>query len=219
MGYSQHLFCWCLGHSSCWIFWMSALVLVSHIYESTWPNTSRWAKGPGLWKCMENLELSMPMTLEHVFVRVIKPLVDTGGSNKMCDSENSTLNYWKKYSFLGLGQKENCRVGRLAKSPIHCRNPFHDMCVNPVSLCSNISLDRKLVLFFLEHLIPILLFNTGRVLLIDFWILLLQFPKKIIFKKQLSTFLNTFSFIEVFFTLKIQGLRHGWFGHDHSSSL
>lgn len=106
MDYSQHLFCWCLGHSSCWIFCMSHLVLVSNIYESTWPNTSRWAKGPCLWKCMENLELSMPMTLEHVLVRVIKPLGDTGGCNQMCDSENSTFNYWRKYSFLGWSQKK-----------------------------------------------------------------------------------------------------------------
>lgn len=81
--YILHLF-WLLVSMSfqLWKILNTVPDLVSHIHEPT--DQYFWVgHGPKLWKWMVNLEVSMPMTLEHAHDGVIKPLVDFGTSNQM----------------------------------------------------------------------------------------------------------------------------------------
>ena len=102
---------------------------------------------------MENLDLSMPTTPEHVLVRVIKPLVDNGGSNQKCDSEKiliSTEGSPLSYVQVRKRELQSWEINSQIPHPLQKSLPQY---VNPVSLCLNISTDRKFVLFFLEHLL------------------------------------------------------------------
>lgn len=139
---------------------MSSLVLVSHIYESMWPNTSGWAKGPSLWKCREprtkhacdtwtclcQESSSHWLILVARIKRVILKTV-------LLITEGSTLSYiWVKKREL-----QSWEISQISH-PLQKSLPWY---VNLVSLCLNISTGRKLVLFFLKHCIPIILNTVG----------------------------------------------------------
>lgn len=87
---------------------------------------------------MVNLELSMPVTLEHVHDRVIKLLVDPGNSNQMgvilkevlSNTEGSILSQ----VLLKIEElQRQVSADSLAKSPVPLQKS--PQCVYPVNLC------------------------------------------------------------------------------------
>lgn len=95
--------CWCLYHSSCWIFWISSLVLTSETHEP-WPILLR---GPRVKPVMQGEpRTEHAMTLEHVHVRVIKPLVDSDSSNQTGVILKEVLLHAKGSTFLSMSQNK-----------------------------------------------------------------------------------------------------------------
>lgn len=145
---------------------------------------------------MVNLELSMPVTLEHVHDRVIKLLVDPGNSNQMgvilkevlLNTEGSIL------SQVLLKIKELQRqvsADSLAKSPVPLQKS--PQCVYPVNLCLN-TYSNKNFSFSWKYLNPLFSMNIERILLlkcqISIRLLLFPFPKNAVFKISSHFFLH-----------------------------
>ena len=121
----------------------------------------------------------------------------------MCDSERSILNFWRKYSFIGMSQ--NKRTAKMGEQP---------NLLSIAEIPSTMYLSSKSLLWTLS-LIRISLFlgiSQSNILIeckISIWLLLFPFPKND-FQNQLSIFFYIFSFTEFSFKLNVQGLLHGW---------
>lgn len=135
-------------------------------------------------------------------VRVIKLLVDKGSSNKKCDSEKILIS--TEGSTLSLVQVRK----RTAELGDHQPN-LPSIAKIPPTICESSKplLDhfhwKEVSSLFLEHLIPTVSFNTGRVLLIGIWISSRSLKKQ--FQNPALLFFQHFIFHQVFFNS--QGLR------------